>query len=149
MYSRTHSSLATAIAAIASAALFAACDKPEESRTVGEQVDSAVSEVERRVNPESAGADKMDSPTTQAPGLPSETSVDQAKDQTISQAVMAAIAQDPKLQALRIEVDTINGRVALRGTVPDLESRERATALIASVSGVLAVDNQLTVEGKS
>ena len=48
-----------------------------------------------------------------------------------------------------IEIDPVDGHVTLRGTAPDARSRERAAALANSVSGVVAVDNQLVVEPRS
>ena len=49
------------------------------------------------------------------------------------------------LSALKINVDTTGGRVVLRGTAPDTASRERATVLASAVSGVVSVENALTV----
>ena len=66
-------------------------------------------------------------------------------DALITTSVKTELAKDPKLSALRINVDTDAGRVALRGTAPDEASKERATQLASSVKGVVAVDNQLTV----
>jgi hyperosmotically inducible periplasmic protein len=75
---------------------------------------------------------------------------DKIGDAVITSSVKAELAKDPNLSALKINVDTDNGRVALRGTAPDNVARERATTLAAGVKGVVGVDNQLTVEaGKS
>lgn len=70
---------------------------------------------------------------------------DKVKDAAITTAVNAKLAQDKSLSALRIDVDTVNGRVSLRGTAPDAAARERATTLASAVDGVVSVDNQLTV----
>ena len=70
---------------------------------------------------------------------------DKVKDAAITTAVNAKLAQDKSLSALRIDVDTVNGRVSLRGTAPDPAARERATTLASAVDGVVSVDNQLTV----
>jgi osmotically-inducible protein OsmY len=69
-------------------------------------------------------------------------------DAMITTSVNAELARDPKLSALHIDVDTSGGRVALKGTAPDAESRDRATHLASAVKGVVSVDNQLTVQGK-
>jgi len=69
-------------------------------------------------------------------------------DAMITTSVNAELAKDPKLSSLRINVDTEGGRVALRGTAPDLASKERATQLASNVKGVVSVDNQLSVEAK-
>jgi len=83
----------------------------------------------------------------------SKSAADQASnkvsDALITTTVKAELAKDAKLSALRINVDTDNGRVALKGTAPDADSKERATKLASNVKGVVTVDNQLTVESKS
>jgi hyperosmotically inducible periplasmic protein len=71
---------------------------------------------------------------------------DKVADAVITTSVKAELAKDTMLSMLKINVDTDNGRVALRGTAPSNEARERATTLAGGVKGVLAVDNQLTVE---
>jgi hyperosmotically inducible protein len=67
-------------------------------------------------------------------------------DAMITTSVKAELAKDPSLSAVSINVDTENGRVALKGTAPSNEARERATTLAQNVKGVSAVDNQLTVK---
>lgn len=72
---------------------------------------------------------------------------DRAKDISITAAINAELARDDRLSALNINVDTVDGRVVLPGTAPDAAARERATTLANAISGVLAVDNQLSVAG--
>ncbi|MEO8038428.1 MAG: BON domain-containing protein [Betaproteobacteria bacterium] len=66
-------------------------------------------------------------------------------DAGITTAVNVALAKDKTLSALKIDVDTKDGRVALSGTAPDVAAKERATQLASNVNGVLSVDNRLTV----
>jgi osmotically-inducible protein OsmY len=73
---------------------------------------------------------------------------DKVSDAVITTSVNAELAKDPALSSLRIDVDTDAGRVALKGTAPDPQARERATRIASSVKGVVSVDNQLTVGGK-
>jgi osmotically-inducible protein OsmY len=70
-------------------------------------------------------------------------------DATITASVNAKLAGDSELSALRINVDTVEGRVALRGSAPSAAARERATQLAASVDGVRSVENQLVIGSKS
>jgi osmotically-inducible protein OsmY len=70
------------------------------------------------------------------------------KDAAITTAVNAKIAGDPKLSVMRINVDTVDGRVLLRGSAPDAGASQRAQQLAASVDGVVSVDNQLVIGGK-
>ena len=79
-------------------------------------------------------------------GLDTQRSTGEAIDDvTIGTKLKAALAADPELSALKINVDTDNGRVALRGTAPSEAARERATQLASNVKGVVSVDNQLSV----
>lgn len=69
-----------------------------------------------------------------------------SKDMAITAAVNARLAGDQRLSALSINVDTVGGRVVLRGTAPDTAARARATELVRSVDGVSEVNNELSVQ---
>ncbi|AKJ30287.1 BON domain-containing protein [Caldimonas brevitalea] len=71
---------------------------------------------------------------------------DAVSDAAITASVNAELARADDLSALRIDVDTTNGRVTLSGTAPSDSARERATQLASSVRGVTGVDNQLQVK---
>jgi hypothetical protein len=66
-------------------------------------------------------------------------------DAGITAAVKTALAADPALSALRIEVNTEDGVVRLEGPAPDMKARERAEVLAAAPEGVTRVDNRLIV----
>jgi hyperosmotically inducible periplasmic protein len=66
-------------------------------------------------------------------------------DAAITASVNARLARDNELSAMRIDVDTVDGKVALKGTAPNEGARERATQLAQAVDGVRTVDNQLTI----
>ena len=74
---------------------------------------------------------------------------DKVSDAVITSTVKTELAKDSSLSALKINVDTDNGKVALKGIAPTNEAREHATTLAQNVKGVTSVDNQLTVEPKS
>ncbi len=120
----------TVLTALAAALTLTACNRNEDGRTTGQQVDRTVAKAEKKAE----GA--MD------------TVAIKAKDAVITSSVNAELAKDSQLSALRINVDTVEGRVALKGTAPDSASRERATTLAQRVDGVKSVDNQLTVAPK-
>jgi hyperosmotically inducible periplasmic protein len=80
-----------------------------------------------------------------ATGNAADQASNKVADALITTSVNAELAKDPKLSSLRIDVDTAGGRVALKGTAPDAESKERASQLASNVKGVVSVDNQLTV----
>lgn len=70
---------------------------------------------------------------------------DAVGDAAITVAVNAELAKDDQLSALRIDVDTLDGRVTLAGSAPSDTARDRATLLTQSVKGVKSVDNRLAV----
>jgi osmotically-inducible protein OsmY len=70
---------------------------------------------------------------------------DKVKDAAITSAVSAKLMRDQNLSVAHISVDTVNGRVVLKGTAPDTTTRDRAQTLAATVDGVVGVDNQIVV----
>lgn len=123
----------------------AACGKPDDDRTVGQKIDGAVAAAEQRT--EVAKAEARDAAAEVKAEVKEATAEARASvdDAGITVAVNAALAGDPKLSALKIDVDTSNGRVELKGSAPDDSSRRRATDLARAVKGVVAVDNRLVV----
>jgi hyperosmotically inducible periplasmic protein len=134
--------VALTIVMLLSAGLGACTDS---NQTAGQKVDAAVATTERK-----ADAVKADIRATAAE---MKSAVDDAatttrkviSDAAITTSVNAELAKDNTLSALKINVDSKGGRVALVGSAPDLSSKERATSLAAGVEGVKSVDNQLTV----
>lgn len=123
----------------------AACGKPDDDRTVGQKIDGAVAAAEQRT--EVAKAEARDAAAEVKADAKEATAEARASvdDAGITVAVNAALAGDPKLSALKIDVDTSNGRVELKGSAPDDSSRRRATDLARAVKGVVSVDNRLVV----
>ena len=74
-----------------------------------------------------------------------ERAADAQADTGITAAVKSALAADPSLSMLKIEVNTEAGVVSLAGPAPDERSRERAAVLAAAPAGVVWVDNRLVV----
>ena len=144
-----------ALATVLAVAALAACDRPASSDTAGQGMDSATARGEQRANQQRANQakDAAKSAATEA-GQGTERvagagdASNKVKDAAITTAVNAKLAGDARLSAMRINVDTVNGRVLLSGTAPDAASSERAQQLAAGVEGVLGVDNQLVVGGK-
>jgi hyperosmotically inducible protein len=68
-------------------------------------------------------------------------------DATITAQVKAALAADPDLSALKINVDTLQGAVKLKGEVKTIALRRKADSLAAGIKGVKSVDNQLVITG--
>lgn len=131
---------AAAIATVCATMALAACNKPGQE-SVGQKVDGSIAEVKSATKELSTDASAA---ATRAADAVSGS----AKDLAITAKVNAALAADAKLSAISVNVDTTAGRVALNGTAPDAESRDRAKTLAAGVEGVVAVDNRLSVGPK-
>jgi hyperosmotically inducible periplasmic protein len=87
-------------------------------------------------------ADKMAATTDRA----TTTAAATASDDVISSKVKAAIAADPALSTLQINVDTKNSVVTLNGSVDTAMSKERAEQIAQTVTGVRSVTDNLTVK---
>ncbi len=161
--------LLIAAAAAAAALALSACGKQDDNRTAGQKLDSAVATAEKRTDQAKAEikqdmaeakasteatadklAQKMDKASDKV-AVKVENAADKVAakvaDAAITASVNAELAKDDKLRVLSINVDTVAGAVLLRGTAPDIASRERASRLAAAVKGVTKVDNQLEVRG--
>lgn len=134
----------------------AACDRMKEP-TAGERLDSAVDQTQRagenaKTNAEQALSSAQSK--TEAAGRDAAQAArdagDSAKemvdDASITARVSAGLAQDATLSALKIDVDTSNGVVTLKGPAPTQEAKERASSIAQGVKGVSSVVNQLTVQ---
>lgn len=98
------------------------------------------SEIEERVEEnEEVAADKRE----EAQGR--ESTGDAIDDVSITSKVKLAFAQDPKIRAYRIDVDTKKGIVTLTGTVKDSTEAKRAISVAESVKGVKSVNSVLTI----
>jgi hypothetical protein len=133
-----------------------ACSKTDDGATVGQKVDAALEKTEQaaaeaKVKTEAAmanaGATIKDATAT---GEASSKDMagkaeDKLDDAGITAMVNVGLAKDADLSALKINVDTKNGVVMLKGSAPNAAAKERATEITKAVKGVATVDNQLTV----
>ena len=144
------------ILAVSALALgLAACGKNEEP-TAGQRLDSAVEKTEQaaadaRVKAESA-MNKAETKMEQGAATAESTAQNAANsamgaidDATITTQVNAGLAKDPDLSAVKINVDTVGGKVTLNGPAPTTTARDRAETIAKAVNGVASVNNQLVV----
>lgn len=101
--------LGAGIAAIAVSSLY-------DERTLGERVDAGVAAAGDRI--ETAAEN-----SAQAAGRIASEAAETASDAAITAAVKTALAADPALSALKIDVTTSDGVVSLEGPAPDQRSR--------------------------
>jgi hyperosmotically inducible protein len=140
--------LSIALAALLSAAALVACSPDRDNRSAGEKLDSAVAKVEQKAAEAGAEVREAAQDAKQATTGAVDAVSNKARDAAITTSVNAELAKDDSLKAMRIDVDTVDGRVVLRGTAPDAGARERASMLATGVDGVKSVENQLTVASK-
>ena len=144
--------MATMVAAVFAATSLAACDRGQMGdRPKSQQPASPMSRADQ---PKPSAMPKDDTATpAQSAKSDVKDAADNVKnavsDATITASVNAKLAGDKELSALRINVDTVDGRVALRGSAPSPSARDRATQVASSVDGVRSVENQLVVASKS
>lgn len=132
--------MSSLLAALLASVALAACDNPDGTATSSAPSDNAVVA--------QGDASRSDSGTAAAPREGQGTIGTKVDDAVITTSVNAELAKDENLSALKIDVDTSNGRVVLHGTAPSESARARAGELAAGVDGVVAVDNALTIEQK-
>ena len=153
---RNHRPALAAAAALLAALAVAGCDRQDDHATVGAQVDAAIARTEQKAAELQAGASRdlgeakvaaraLANDAKKAVANAGEKAGERVNDALITSAVNAEIAKDSSLSALKIDVDTSNGRVALYGSAPNAAARERASTLAMAVKGVVSVDNRLSV----
>jgi hyperosmotically inducible protein len=135
----------TSIAALVASMAMVGCSKREQT-DAGNTADRTVAQVNEKsrnvANDTASGMDKAKNATKNMAA----DAKDKVSDAVITTSVKAELAKDSNLSAMKINVDTDSGQVALRGTAPTANARDHATVLAQGVKGVVGVDNQLTVE---
>jgi osmotically-inducible protein OsmY len=125
-------------------ALLGACGR-NETRTPGQKLDAAIARTEKKADELKVDARKAgEQVRVQAGRLAAEIG-DKTHDLAISAEISSRIAREERLNALRIEADTVDGHVVLRGSAPDEPARQRAAELAKGVDGVMSVTNHLSL----
>lgn len=136
-----------AIAVIAAGVTAAVVANYYDGRTLGSRVDATIGAAESKV---AQGVDDLRSAASGAAQSTAEAADRVATamgDTAITAAVKTALAADPSLSAVKIDVSTTQGTVLLEGPAPDTKSRQRAEVLALAPDGVVRVDNRLAVRG--
>ena len=138
-------SLSAAALAVATLISLSACDQRNDDRTVGQKVDSAIATAEQKTDRAAAELKKDTAQARDSTGKAVDAVGSKMKDAAITTGINAELARDSTLSAMKIDVDTNGGKVAMHGTAPDAAARDRATQLAKTVDGVVSVDNQLQI----
>jgi osmotically-inducible protein OsmY len=148
------------LTAVSLALALAACNKQDDGKTAGQQLDSAIAKTEEaaaqakaKAAAEMASAGTAMKNATQSAEASGKDMAAKAgekiDDLTITTTVTAGFAKDPDLSALKINVDTRNGAVTLNGSAPTEAAREKAATLAKEAKGVTSVDNKLVIKAAS
>jgi len=68
-------------------------------------------------------------------------------DATVTAKVKAALLAESGVDGTKINVDTFNGRVTLKGEVPSKTMIDRAVQVARGIEGVKDIDNRLSTAG--
>ena len=124
----------TLAVALAAAAGLTACEPRVEGPQAGARDPVAL-----------AGTDVAESARVQREIAQLGSAGNAAQDAAISATVQSQFALDSELRTSGINVETFQGRVALRGVAPNVPARERAAQIAAAIDGVRSIDNRLDV----
>ena len=140
----------TSFAAVAGVALLgvAGCQRADDNRTAGQQLDEAVAKTQQKAAESNETIKQTSREVGQAMGNAADAVANKSRDAAITAAVKTQLVGDSSLSALSINVDTSGGRVVLRGSAPTSTARDRATELARAVDGVSAVENELRVQAQ-
>ena len=94
-----------------------------------------------------AGCAGMGADRGGAQGGSQRTAGDVVDDATILAQIKAQLAADSELSALKINVDSMQGAVRLKGEVKTVALRRKAETIARGIKGVKSVDNQLVITG--
>lgn len=128
-------------AAIAAALLLSACGT-ETPETIQYPASAPADE---RVADRNAGPDAASSQTPYESASRSESNTLPTYDGTLVSMVESAIAAEPELNTLGIDVSAVDGTIYLRGQARTRETRRLATEVASKVDGVKQVENELIV----
>lgn len=147
------------IGALFAAVALVGCDRQDESRTVGQKVDSVLAQADQKAGQvrdravegardvrDAAREATADAKRTADAKQAAEPASNAVGDARITTEINAQFAKDNNLSALAIDVDTEGGLVVLKGSAPNAQAKDRATQLARAVNGVTNVENQLTVQ---
>lgn len=97
------------------------------------------------VSPTSTPTTGIDDPLQKRAGDAATRAGEVVGDAAITSAVKTKFLADPNVSGLKIDVDTQNGVVILKGMVPNAKEKARAIELARETTGVKSVTDQLKI----
>ena len=138
---KAHNTPLAAIALVAAVTLLSACEKKTTTVSDTPAGSTSTTTSTTTVAPSDAASNAM---SATASAL--DKAGDSAGDAMVTGKVKTALLADPDIKALRIDVDTKGGVVALTGTADSAAHSDKATSVARGIDGVKSVDNRLTVK---
>ncbi|HXU33683.1 MAG TPA: BON domain-containing protein [Thermoanaerobaculia bacterium] len=77
-----------------------------------------------------------------------DTAKKRIEDAAVTASIKAKLIANADVKAVSIDVDTVGGRVTLRGTVKTAAQRDEAERIARATEGVVSVDNRIVVGSK-
>jgi hyperosmotically inducible periplasmic protein len=143
--------LMTAVVSLALAGL-AGCNRDAEQTTTSRAPDTTTppATTTTPVTPPAATTPPAADTTATAPATTPDA--DRGAGQTVDDAtvtakVKAALLAESGVDGTKINVDTFNGRVTLKGEVPSKTMIDRAVQVARGIEGVKDIDNRLSAAG--
>ena len=116
-----------------------------ETATLGERLDATVERGENAVRGVADGVQQSAQQAAEAGAAGMGKAAVALSDAGMTASIKTALAADPTLSALKIDVSTRDGVVTLKGPAPSAEARDRATVLARAPKGVVDVKNELVL----
>ncbi|MEF7614059.1 BON domain-containing protein [Aquincola sp. MAHUQ-54] len=138
----------TRLALVASAAaltLLAACSRESDDATVGQRIDQGIATTEQRTEQAANTAERKMEQAGDAIERGGEKVASATGDASLTAKVKTALITAPDLGSLKIDVDSNDGVVTLNGEVKTADEKARAERVVATVTGVTSVVNNLVV----
>jgi hyperosmotically inducible periplasmic protein len=133
------------LAALVMATALTACNREQSSEAqaeYGEMKNNASENYDEAKANASASYDQAKSEVREGYNDASATMGDAA----ITAKVKSSIIAEPDIEAMNINVDTVNGVVTLRGTVHSSAESDRVEEIARTTEGVKSVDNKLDIQ---
>jgi hyperosmotically inducible periplasmic protein len=143
-----HFTVSTLAVSLLAASALSACSRTDQD-TVGRQVDRTIVHAQQEAARAGADASRAVEKAKQAADQATSKAATAVSDASITTTINAELARDAALDPSKIDVDTAQGRVVLRGSAPDDAAKERAKRIALAVNGVRGVDNYLSVGSHS
>lgn len=114
----------------------------KETKAAVEEAGGAIREAGEEAKESARRAGKDLSAAAEKAG---DTAKKKIEDAAVTASVKARLFADPDVKALDIDVDTVAGRVTLRGTAKSAAQRDAAERIARGADGVVSVENRIVV----